>query len=59
MYAISAKAQNLDVVGELISKGAAVNEQTVTGWTALMMAAHRKYGGVIGMLLKNGADITF
>ena len=59
MYAIQAKAQNLDVVGELLSRSADVNEQTVTGLTALLLAAFKKHAGIITMLLKNGADITF
>ena len=59
MYAIQAKAQNLDVVGELLQRNADVNAQTVTGLTALLLAAFKKHAGIITMLLKNGADITF
>ena len=39
MYAIQSNAQNKDVVQELLARSAEVNEQTVTGMTALLLAA--------------------
>ena len=57
MYAIRAKAQNLDVVRELLARNADVNEQTVTGLTALLLAAYKKHAGIIKMLLEYSADI--
>ena len=59
MYAIQSKAQNKDVVQELLARSAQVNEQTVTGMTALLLAAQKKHAGIIKMLLDNGADIWF
>ena len=59
MYAIQSKAQNKDVVQELLARSAQVNEHTVTGMTALLLAAQKKHAGIIKMLLDYGADIWF
>ena len=41
MYAIGTKAQNLDVVQELLNQDAKVNEFTLTGLTPLLLATKK------------------
>ena len=43
MYAIGTKAQNFDVVNELLKRGANVNEHTLTGLTPLLEATKREH----------------
>lgn len=43
MYAIGATAENLDVVNELLDKGADLNEPTLTGLTPLLLATKKEH----------------
>ena len=43
MYAIGATAENLDVVNELLDKGADLNEPTLTGLTPILLATKKEH----------------
>ena len=43
----------------MLDRNADVNEQTVTGLTALLLAAFKKHASIIKILLEKGANITF
>ena len=58
MYAIGAVAQNLDVVNELLDRGADVNEPTLTGLTPLLLATRKEHSGIVRLLLARGAHIA-
>lgn len=51
MYAIGAVAQNLDVVNELLDRGADVNEPTLTGLTPLLLATRKEHTSIVKLLL--------
>jgi ankyrin repeat protein len=47
---------NLQVIWELLKRGASVNMQNNNGQTALMLAAGRGKIGSVGLLLNKGGD---
>jgi ankyrin repeat protein len=42
-YAIDTQAENIDVILILIEKGADVNATSIEGWSALLLAVHKKH----------------
>mmetsp|Transcript_6329 Transcript_6329/g.7510 ORF Transcript_6329/g.7510 Transcript_6329/m.7510 type:complete len:164 (-) Transcript_6329:4027-4518(-) len=58
MYAIGATAQNLDVVNELLDRGADVNEPTLMGLTPLLLATKKEHTSIVKHLLARGASVS-
>jgi len=58
MYAIGTVAQNLDVVNELLDRGADVNDSTLTGLTPLLLATRKEHSSIVKLLLTRGASIN-
>jgi ankyrin repeat protein len=52
----AAERGNLQVIWELLKRGASVNMQNNNGQTALMLAAGRGRTGSVGLLLNKGGD---
>jgi ankyrin repeat protein len=52
----AAERGNLQVIWELLKRGARVNMQNNNGQTALMLAAGRGRTGSVGLLLNKGGD---
>ena len=50
--------KSLDVIKELLKKGADVNQKDESGWPMLMMAIAREYFDVVNCLIDNGVDVN-
>ena len=50
-HAIGAKAQNYDVVKELIKRGANINSTSLTGMTPLLLATKNNHTRIVQLLL--------
>ena len=54
----AANAEDVEIVSELIRRGAKVNHQTKCGWTALMCASRGEDPEIVAILLRHGADVS-
>lgn len=57
MYAVGSPAQNIDVVQELLDKGADVNVATLTGISPVLLAAEKGHSAIVQKLLIHDANI--
>ena len=58
IYAVTAYADNIDLVRLLLDRGAVVDENSKDGCTALISAASKGHVGVAKLLLESGAEIN-